>query len=200
MKTKVEKDSNVKVIGISGFRAPRGFSTTNKRVQSPDDLKGLKVSTQPSPTVLAAYKAWGANPTPLVAAETYAGLKSGLVEGRDLDLINLWSAGYYELQKYFIYTRWAQDGLTIIMNGDKWRSLSQSDQAAMETAVRETHDYVNAFMDDQLKLAETKLIRGGMEIIRPDLKPWMAVVEPLVRSMDGKQWEAGLYDKIKALQ
>jgi hypothetical protein len=41
---------------------------------------------------------------------------------------------------------------------------------------------------------------ADVEIIQPDLKPWMELAEKEVSKNDGVVWEKGLHAKIKALK
>ena len=90
MLAKVEKANNLQHIGYLGDFPPRSFSTTNKKVLVPDDMKGLKLRVPPEPIFVAVYKAWGANPTPVAPKEVYTSLKSGLVDGMDQNILDLW--------------------------------------------------------------------------------------------------------------
>ena len=180
MMAKVEKASNIKYVGFIGNRAPRGFSTGKTRVETPADLKGLKMGVPPVPPFVAAYKAWGANPTPVPASEIYSALKSGLVDGRDQDKVNIWTAKYYEVQKHWVDIEYMRDGLAILMNGDKWKSLPENLKAAFQKSAGETATHINAFTDRMLKEAELGLSKAGVEVVKPDLKPWKAAVESAV--------------------
>lgn len=200
MMAKVEKAGNVKYIGYAGDRTPRGFTTTNKRVTTPADIKGLKIRVPPVPPFVAAYKSWGANPTPVQAKEIYTALKSGMVMGMDQDMTMTYAAKYYEIQKYFVAINYNCSGMGIWMNADKWASLPADVQAAMLKAVQETEMYVNKFTAQQMEEAKKGLTEAGVEIIYPDLKPWMEMAEKEVLKHDGKTWKKGLYKKIKALK
>ena len=57
--------------------------TANKPLTSPDDFKGLKFRTMQSPMILAAYEAYGANPTPMSYTEVYSGLQLNMIEVQD---------------------------------------------------------------------------------------------------------------------
>lgn len=57
--------------------------TANKPLTSPDDFKGLKFRTMQSPMILAAYEAYGANPTPMSYTEVYSGLQLNMIEGQE---------------------------------------------------------------------------------------------------------------------
>jgi TRAP-type C4-dicarboxylate transport system substrate-binding protein len=200
MMAKVEKVANLKYIGYMGDRTPRGFSTTKKRITSPGDLKGLKLRVPPVPPFVAAYKSWGANPTPVPAKEIYSSLKSGMVVGMDQDMAMTYAAKYYEIQKYFIDIQYMRSGMGCWINVNKWKSLPGDVQQALLKAAEETEDYVNQFTAKQLADAEKGLTAAGVEIVRPDLKPWMELTEKEVRKNEGKLWEKGLFDKVKALK
>ncbi len=200
MMAKMEKEANVKFLGYAGDRTPRGFTTTSKRVTTPAEIKGLKLRVPPVPPFVAAYKSWGANPTPVEAKEIYTALKSGMVMGMDQDLTMTWAAKFYETQKYFTAIDYNRSGMGIWINADKWASLPPDVQQAMLKSAQETAAYINDFTAKQTIEAEKGLVAAGMEIIRPDLKPWMALAEKAVLENEGKMWEKGLYAKIKAIK
>jgi TRAP-type C4-dicarboxylate transport system substrate-binding protein len=200
MMGKVEKAANVKYIGYLGDRTPRGFSTTDRKVMTPDDIKGLKLRVPPVPPFVAAYKAWGAAPTPVHAKDLYTSVKSGMVVGIDQDLVNVLNAKYYEIQKYYVCIDYMRSGLGCWINADKWNALPEDLKALFLKSAQETEEYVNPFTAEQMSEAEEKLAEKGMEILHPDLKPWMELAEKEVLKNEGKMWDKGLYHKIKALK
>ena len=200
MLAKIEKASNVKFIGYLGDRAPRGFSTTSKRITRPDQIKGLKLRVPPVPPFVAAYKAWGAKPTPVQAKEVYTSIKSGMVAGMDFDMATLYSTKFYEIQKYFTAINYMRSGIGCWMSGKTWQSLPNEVQVSILKSAKETEAYVNLFTAQQIAEADTGMTKAGLEIIRPNLKPWMDIAEKEVRKNEGKLWEKGLYDKLKALK
>jgi TRAP-type C4-dicarboxylate transport system substrate-binding protein len=200
MMDKVEKAANVTYIGYVGDRTPRGFSTTDRKVTVPDEIKGLKLRVPPVPPFVAAYKAWGAAPTPVHAKDIYTSVKSGMVVGIDQDIVNVYNAKYYEFQKYYIAVNYMRSGLGCWINTDKWQSLPEEYKAVFRKSVQETENYINSFTAKQLDDAETALTKEGMKIIHPELKLWIKPTESAILENEGKLWEKGLYDKIKAIK
>jgi len=200
MMAKVEKAANIKYLGYAGDRTPRGFTTTKKKITTPAEIKGLKLRVPPIPPFVAAYKSWGANPTPVQAKEIYTALKSGMVMVMDQDLTMTYAAKYYEIQKYFVAINYMRSGMGIWINADKWTSLPNDVQTAMLKSVQETEIYINRFTAQQMVDAKKGLTEAGVEIIYPDLTPWMKAAEKAVLANEGKMWEKGLYAKIKALK
>jgi TRAP-type C4-dicarboxylate transport system substrate-binding protein len=196
MMEKVERAGNVKFVGPIGDRPPRALSTTNRKVETPKDLKGLKVRVSGRP-IVEVWKAWGANPTHVAAAEIYTSLKSGLVEGQDNSILAIRDAKYYEVQKYYIYLDYIRTTLGAFFNADKWNSLPEDVKAAIEKSAEETETYIRKYVGGQVPLAEKECKEKGMIILRPNLRPFMEIADKAARENDGKFWEKGLYDKLK---
>ena len=51
----------------NGFKA---ITNNIHPIESPDDLKGLKIRTMEAPLIMSTYSAWGANPAPLISASS----------------------------------------------------------------------------------------------------------------------------------
>jgi TRAP-type C4-dicarboxylate transport system substrate-binding protein len=66
--------------------------------------------------------------------------------------------------------------------------------------VHETEAYVNDFTVKQEAEAEEGVKKTGMEVIHPNLKPWMELTEKEVMKNDGKAWEQGLHNKIQNIK
>lgn len=96
---KVWGDIGLKAIMYSeyGFR---NFVSTNRELNSPAALKGLKVRTTDSPVEVAVAKSLGMNPTPIAWGETYTALQQGTVdaEGNTFSLLN--DAKHTEVLRY----------------------------------------------------------------------------------------------------
>lgn len=74
--------------------------TSNKPLHKPDDFKGLKFRTMQSPMIIAAYEAYGANPTPMSYTEVYSGLQLNMIEGQENPISAIYTSKFYEVQKY----------------------------------------------------------------------------------------------------
>lgn len=74
--------------------------TSNKPLHSPEDFKGVKFRTMPSPMIVEAYNAYGANPTPMAYLEVYSGLQLNMIEGQENPISAIEESKFYEVQKY----------------------------------------------------------------------------------------------------
>src|SRR5690625_4985446 len=109
------EDYNLK--GMNYWGAGFRNMTNNVRpITEPDDLKNIKMRTLQAPTILATYRAYGANPTAMAFTEVYNGLQQGVVEGQENPLANIASMKFQEVQKYLTQTHHTYHTYASVMN------------------------------------------------------------------------------------
>ena len=196
----VEAEAGFKYVGYVSDRTPRQLTTSNRKVNSPADLKGLKIRVPETPTILEVMKAWGAAPTPVPAAELYLAMKQGLVDGQDNGFDAIAGAKYYEVQKYAMRIDYIQSGLVVVIAADKWARLSPAQQKAMTAAAAETEIWASKTTWEAAEKSIAVLKQNGMEIVEPDLAPFRQLADEVNRNFDGKLWTAGTLQKIQAVK
>ena len=122
----------------NGFR---NVTTNNTPVNTVADLKGLKLRTMENSIHLAAWKAMGANPTPMAFSELYTAMQQGTVDGEENPLGIITGNGFEEVEKYCTLTEHVYTPYYVVMNADKYNSLSADQQAAIEKAMAEATTY-----------------------------------------------------------
>ncbi len=127
---------HIPACGISqGFRA----HTNNIRpIRSPDDLKGLKMRVPPQEVYVINSLSLGVNPQQLPYSEVYMALKTGVVDGQDNAVSNIWDYKIYEVQKYLTISYYATGPDPFMVNLDWYESLPDDlklifDEVAVET-------------------------------------------------------------------
>lgn len=145
----------------AGFRQ----MTNNIRpINGPDDLKGIKMRTLQAPTILAAYREYGANPTAMAYTEVYNGLQQGVVEGQENPLANIDSMKFYEVQKYMTMTNHIYHTYGAVMNKAAWESLPPDLQKVVKAAFDTGRDYARQLTnEDEAKILAS--IKDQIEII-----------------------------------
>lgn len=75
--------------------------SSKKPINSPEDMKGLKLRLMSSKLLVEDYKAYGASPTPMSYGEVYSALQMGLIDAQVNPLFAIYSMKFYEVQDYF---------------------------------------------------------------------------------------------------
>jgi tripartite ATP-independent transporter DctP family solute receptor len=200
MLTPVEKEAGFKYLGYVSDRSPRQLTTSNRKVLTPDDMKGLKVRVPETPTILEVMKAWGASPTPVPASELYLAMKQGLVDGQDNGFDAIAGAKYYEVQKYVMRLDYIQSGLLVLIAADKWSRLKPDHQQAMLSAVAATEAWASKMTWEVADRSLEVIRKAGMEVVEPDLAPFRKIAADVTRRFDGEMWQKGTIEKIQAVK
>jgi TRAP-type C4-dicarboxylate transport system substrate-binding protein len=74
-------DGAIRLMTIGNTGGWRSFANTERRVQTPADLAGLKLRTVPADLPQELTRALGASPTPIPWPELFTSLQTGVVEG-----------------------------------------------------------------------------------------------------------------------
>ncbi len=136
---KINKESkangfHVPACGISqGFRA----HTNNKRpIETPDDLKGLKMRVPPQEVYVINAQILGVNPQELPYSEVYMALKLGVVDGQDNAVSNIWDYKVFEVQEFLTITNYATGPDPFMVNLEWYNKLPDNLKVIFdETAV-----------------------------------------------------------------
>jgi tripartite ATP-independent transporter DctP family solute receptor len=137
---KANEEFNIKSLAMweNGLRH---FASNAGAVNSPADLKGLKVRVLPSDLQLKIFSALGANPTPMAYGELYTGLNNKVIDAVEINLTSIYSEHLYEVIDYFTYIGFFPFPSQLIVNLDWWNDLSAADQDMIQTAADECNDY-----------------------------------------------------------
>jgi TRAP-type transport system periplasmic protein len=154
-----------------GFRQ---MTSKAKPINSPGDLRGMKMRVPTSPMLLSLFKALGASPTSMNVNELYTALQTGLVEGQENPLSIIRTRNFNEVQKYCALTNHAWDVNIQVINRDTWASLPDDLKTVIARNInaagaKQREDVFN--LNNSLQAELEKL---GMVFNKPDIGPFRA--------------------------
>jgi TRAP-type transport system periplasmic protein len=76
-----------------------------KKVETPEDLAGLKIRTLPNPIITECLRLMGAAATPLAFGEIYTALQAGVLDGLEHDPPTILASKFYETSKNYALTQ-----------------------------------------------------------------------------------------------
>jgi tripartite ATP-independent transporter DctP family solute receptor len=171
---------------------------SDKKIITPDDLKGLKLRMPNSEAWLFLGEAIGANPVPIAFSELYTALQSGTVDGLENPLAGLEEGKFYEVTKAISLTNHMIGAVWPCINEKKWQSLTPEQQSAV------TEAFLKGLVEnDKMALADeeallTKYKELGMTIVTPDIDAFKAKVDAAYLGNPEKvgEWNMELYERI----
>lgn len=129
------------VVGLAfwdnGFRV----MSANKPIRKPADMKGLKMRINSSKVNDAIMRSVGALPQTMAFSEVYQALQTGVVDGTDGNVSNLFTQKQYEVQKHVIDTRHSYSGYAVVVNKKFWDALPADIRTTLEGAMKDATAY-----------------------------------------------------------
>ncbi|MDR1468160.1 MAG: DctP family TRAP transporter solute-binding subunit [Spirochaetaceae bacterium] len=129
-------------IGLKGLcfweNGFRNYTNNKVAARAPADVRGSKVRTMENEIHLAAWRAFGANPTPMAFSELFTALQQGTVDAQENPLGIIAANKFNEVQKFVSMTQHVYTPYIVVMNLSKYNSLTAAQKAAVDKAVVES--------------------------------------------------------------
>lgn len=183
--------------GENGFR----HMTNNKRpINTPEDMKGLKMRTMENPVHIQAYKGFGIIPTPMAFTEVFTALQQGTVDGQENPLSVITANKFEQVQKYLTLTGHVYSPGVFLMNKAAFDKLSPADQKAFLEAAKVAAKANRDRVDSDEKTAVADLRAKGMQVVdKVDKAKFQAALAPVFVDFE-KQFGKANLDRIKAVK
>jgi C4-dicarboxylate-binding protein DctP len=132
--------------GIKGLAFwDNGFKSfsANTPIKTPADLKGKKMRIQSSKVLEEQMRSVGSLPQVMAFSEVYQALQTGVVDGTENPISNLYTQKMHEVQKYLTLTDHGYLGYAVIVNKKFWEGLPADIRKQLEDAMEQSTRYAN---------------------------------------------------------
>lgn len=185
-------------IGLTFYDAGARSFYAKKPINTPDDLKGMKIRVQQSPTTIKMVQALGAAPTPMAWGEVYPALQSGVVDGAENNVTALTNGRHGEVSKFYSQTEHQMTPDVLVISSAKWDSLSKPLQDALRQAAQESFDIQRKAWAEAEKTEAAVAMKMGVKFSSPAKQPFIDKVKPMLDEERKNAKLAALLDKINA--
>lgn len=158
----------------------RNFYTVKTPIESPADLRGLKIRVQQSPTNVEMMRLLGGSATPMGFGDVYTALQSNIIDGAENNELALTNNGHGDVCKYYSYDMHQMVPDILIGNYNFLSDLSTEERTIFD----EGFDIVNRVeREEWTKAVETARDKAaneqGVEFLYPDQEPFVEACMPL---------------------
>jgi C4-dicarboxylate-binding protein DctP len=170
----------------NGFKS---FSL-NSPIKSPADLKGKKLRIQSSKVLEEEIRSVGGLPQVMAFSEVYQALQTGVVDGTENPISNLYTQKMHEVQKHLTITDHGYLGYAVIVNKKFWDGLPADVRAQLEDAMEQATRYANqiAKVENEASLEAVKK-SGKTTVYVPTKEERLAfkkAMMPVHQKMEGR--------------
>ena len=99
-------EEGVAILATGDAGGFRQWTNNVRPLLTPEDVEGLKIRVSPIEGIITTWEALGANPVSIAYAELYMSLKTGVADGQENPIVNIYDKKFYEVQKYMTYSNY----------------------------------------------------------------------------------------------
>lgn len=170
-------EKGLRLIGFveNGFR---NITNNGNPINTPDDVKGLKIRTPENQAQIETFRALGAQPTPMPFSELYAALRQGVVDGQENPLQNIYDGKLFEVQTNLALTGHIYNSAYTVISESFFQAQSEANRDAILAAALEAGAWqLNYLAEKDAELLD-QLKAGGMKVTEPDKEAFRAATAP----------------------
>ena len=158
----------------------RNFYTVDTPIESPADLKGLKIRVQQSPTNVAMMSLLGGSATPMGFGEVYTALQSKVIDGAENNELALTSNGHGDVCKFYSYDMHQMIPDILIGNCDFLDNLSPEDRGVFEEGFRLVNSVEREEWGKAVEAAKERAAnQQGVTFLYPEVQPFQDICTPM---------------------
>ena len=181
-----QKGFHVPACGISqGFRA---HTNSVRPIRGPEDLAGLKMRVPPQEIYVETARAFGANPQEIPFVEVYQAIRTGVIDGQDNALSNIWDLRLHEVQKHLTITNYSTGPDPLLINLQWYEALPRDMQSLVDEVARETIRFSDR-LNRETEGEYLERLSSQMEIVEvtgDDLSRFREKAEPVYEALIAK--------------
>ena len=187
------------MVGLAFYDSgARSFYNSKRAVNTPADLKGLKIRVQQSDLFVSMINALGANATPMPFGEVYTGLKTGVIDGAENNWPSYESTNHYEVATHYSLDQHSMSPEVLVMSKKTWDKLSTSDQGLVKKAAALSVPVMRDLWNARVNASKAKVMAAGNMVIENVNK--QAFIDAMQPVYDKFVTDDKLRDLVKRIQ
>ena len=196
------KKTGIRMLGVAD-NGVRHFTNSQKPIQTPADMKGMKIRIQPSPVFKTLVESLGASASAIPWAELPTALQQKVVDGQENGVTNILAASLYQHQKYATLDGHVWSIHAYLINERFYQGLTPTEKKAVDEGVQKAVAIHRKMTSDQDKNAKQILEKVGMQVYVPtatQVAEFRKLAQPPVKQWAekeiGKDYVDGLFKAI----
>lgn len=181
-----------------GENGIRHMANNIRPIESPADIKGLKIRTQENQAHMDMIKAFGGSPTPIAFPELYSSLQQGVIDGYENPISLITGMRFYEVTKYISLNSHVYGVYALIVNDGFFQTLPEDLQTIVKEESKNWSKTEREFNRQQTADGINLVKEQGVEVIElsdEQISKFQELAKPVVESYRTKIG-AELFDEL----
>jgi tripartite ATP-independent transporter DctP family solute receptor len=174
----LSEKSGYQVVAVweNGFRQ---ITNSAHPIKTPDDLKGIKLRVPKGKWRIKMFQAYGASPSAMGLSEVFVALQTGVMDGEENPLTQIYTSKFQEVQKYLSMTDHVYTPAYLVTSVRRWNALPADVRKGLSEAARDTQAFVYKTGAEQDEELLGKLKQAGMKVNDADKAAFRAASKPI---------------------
>lgn len=177
---RIAEATNGEIVSMYSYvsSTPKHFFSKEYR-ENLADYAGLKMRSATSEISIDMIEAFGMTASPMGLNDVYSALQTGMIDGTEHNLSNIYNYAFYEICPYIILTHQTYNQNAYIMSGSAAEKLGEDKQLVIE-CMQEACAWCNATYTAEDEEMAKKLTDLGVTFIEPaNIQEWYDAAQPL---------------------
>lgn len=187
------EEKGIKVLALDyifGFRS----IYSNRLIEKPEDLKGMKLRTPGSQIFIDTINAMGATATPLPFAETISAVQQGVVDGLEGSIDAMLGNKSYEVCKNVAMTQHFLGTCGVYISTKVWERIPENLRAVVAEEFSAGGKEMTRIIAESYDETLEKLKEKGVKFNEVDVKAFQEATKGVFERMEGVT--PGIYDTL----
>lgn len=195
VKDMIEKaeEKGIKILNLNFLEGFRNLNT-NKVIEKPEDLKGMKIRVPMSQLFIDTINAMGATASSIGFSETISGVQQGVVDGLEGTEESFITNNLEEIVKNVAYTKHFLGTVGAYISIDVWNTIPEKYQVIIQEEITKGADEMIASVKSSQDEITKELESKGVKFNDVDSQAFKDATAGVYDSMEGIT--PGIYEKL----
>jgi tripartite ATP-independent transporter DctP family solute receptor len=185
-----ERGYKILALWENGFRH---ITNSERPIVNPHDLAGIKLRTPRGRWRVKLFQTYGANPTPMPLSEVFVALQTGVMDGQENPLAQVWGVKLQEVQAYLSLTGHVYTPAYLVTSVEHWKRVPSDLRAELVAVARGMQEFVYRTAEQMDAELLSKLEATGMKVNQADTKAFQQAGKPIYEEFsatvpDAEDW------------
>ncbi len=174
--------------GICYFDAGARSFYTKKKVDSPQDLHGIKIRVQKSVMMQKLVESLGASPQQIAFSELYTALDTGVVQGAENNIPSYYTTRHYNVAPYYVFDEHVCIPDILLMSAKRWNRLNPEQQAWIMESAEVAKEFQKKLWKEKNREYMEKMEAEGVTFTYLDNKePFVEATKSIYNEFEGTE-------------
>lgn len=155
----------------------RSFYLKDKKVETPEDLEGLKIRVMNDPTSIDLVNALGGSATPMAFGELYTGLQQGVVDGAENNPPSFIASRHFEVCNYYVLDHHSAVPDLLAIGTKTWDTFSDEEKGWVQAAADSSFQKQKQYWAESVKECLEIMQEAGVEVVETEFASFYEATE-----------------------